>query len=184
MIHDGTKLIRFCKVRIMRELFRCLVIFTGVCAAQGYVVQSSMAADRPASVDASNADPPSSRREDYEAFALNRQGNPSRGKGLFENEKRRLAASAIPTSGGPMAYGSIGPDGGYTLRTAGSDGLIPGDYTATVVAYAKDPWEGITEAEVDQIRLVPARFANPQTSDQRFSIAAGENHCDIRLISR
>jgi hypothetical protein len=78
-----------------------------------------------------------------------------------------------PTAGGPMAYGTIGSDGGYTLRTAGSDGLIPGDYTATVVAYAKEPWEGITEEQVEQIRLVPGRYADPKTSEQEFVVVAG-----------
>jgi hypothetical protein len=89
-----------------------------------------------------------------------------------------------PTAGGPMAYATIGPDGGYTLRTAGSDGLIPGEYTATVVAYTQDPWEGITEEQVDQIRLVPARYADSNTSGQEFVVVAGANECDIRLSSQ
>jgi hypothetical protein len=88
-----------------------------------------------------------------------------------------------PTAGGPLAYGTIGPDGRYALRTAGSQGLIPGVYAATVVAYTKEPWEGIADEQVEQIRLVPPRYAEPKTSDQQFNIAAGANQCDMRLTS-
>jgi hypothetical protein len=117
------------------------------------------------------------------------------GKGLYTAEvtgkvtldDKPLAKGDVmfhPTAGGPMAYGTIRPDGGYALRTAGSDGLIPGDYTATVVAYTKDPWEGITDEQVEQIRLVPGRYADPNTSEQEFAVVAGTNECHIRLRSR
>jgi hypothetical protein len=117
------------------------------------------------------------------------------GKGLYTAEvtgnvtldDKPLAKGDVmfhPNAGGPMAYGTIGPDGGYTLRTAGSDGLIPGNYTATVVAYTKEPWEGITDEQVEQIRLVPGRYSVPNTSEQEFTVVAGTNECPIRLSSR
>jgi hypothetical protein len=89
-----------------------------------------------------------------------------------------------PKAGGPMAYGTIDSDGHYSLRTAGSSGLIPGDYTATVVAFAKEPWEGITAKQVEEIRLTPRRYAEPGTSDQQFTIVAGANTCDLHLSSK
>ncbi len=86
-----------------------------------------------------------------------------------------------PVNGGPLAYGSIDPKGRYVIHTAGSQGLIPGEYIATIVAFSKEPWLGITTEQVEQIRLAPRQYSDPKTSTARFRVAEGANECDIHM---
>jgi hypothetical protein len=104
--------------------------------------------------------------------------------GIVTLDKKPVPTGQVmfhPTAGGPMAYGAIGAEGHYEIRTAGSEGLIPGEYTVTIVSLTKEPWEGITAEQVEQIRRVPRRYSDPATSNQKFKIASGANQCDLPL---
>ena len=63
-------------------------------------------------------------------------------KGLVTLDGEPLTTGVItfnPTAGGPTAYGAIGTDGRYELRTGAAAGLTAGEYVVTVAANAAAP---------------------------------------------
>ena len=86
-----------------------------------------------------------------------------------------------PTAGGPVAYALIGADGRYSARTGSDEGLVAGDYVATVVAMSGSR-PGSKNFFMDLgTRLVPARYGDPKRSGLHFTIAPGVNHIDLPL---
>jgi hypothetical protein len=86
-----------------------------------------------------------------------------------------------PVGRGPLAFAQVDEHGTYSVQTAGSKGLIPGKYQITVIAFKKEPWDGITRAELDEIRLIPVRYSSPETSGLQVDVEKGANHCDLNL---
>ena len=78
-----------------------------------------------------------------------------------------------PDMPGAAAYAAIDENGNYTVRTGNDQGLIPGDYVATVVATTGPPPNGKL--------LTPSRYGNVQQSGLRFAVAPGDNRIDIGL---
>lgn len=73
----------------------------------------------------------------------------------------------------PKPRATVGPDGSFTLTTyEGQDGAPEGEYVLTVQWY-KPVRQG---AElVSGPNVLPRKYASPQTSDVRITVAAGEN---------
>lgn len=92
-----------------------------------------------------------------------------------------------PAGSGPSAYGAIGPDGRYELRTGASTGLATGKYAVTVAANAAAPdraggetWPG-TERTLPLI--TPRKYADRDKTPLRATVTAGHQRLDFDLVS-
>ncbi len=101
------------------------------------------------------------------------------GKPLERGTIQFVPDSSQGTSG-PPAVGSIGPDGRYTLETAGVEGAIVGFHKVSV--YAVDEPEDET---LPPRLLIPRRYFTPDTSGLTAEVKAGEdNELDFPLKSK
>ena len=89
-----------------------------------------------------------------------------------------------PEEGGAVAYGSIGSDGSYRIKTGAAQGLKPGPYVVTVVAN-EDPPDVIDESrgEVVPERFTPEIYARKDTSPLQVTIQPGPNDVPLTLTS-
>jgi hypothetical protein len=87
----------------------------------------------------------------------------------------------IPVTAGPAAMGSIGPDGKYTLQTAGQPGAVPGKYRVAIVAVEVTP--GLPEdPNAGSRQLIPEKYGSDSTSGlEREVVADKENVIDFTL---
>jgi hypothetical protein len=102
-----------------------------------------------------------------------------------------------PTAGGPAAYGAIGTDGRYELRTGAAQGLAAGEYVVTVAANAAAPAEppqtpSTAEAAAEAAPaagppvlplLTPEKYADLDRTPLRASIKGGEQVLEFHLGS-
>lgn len=86
-----------------------------------------------------------------------------------------------PKGTAPVAYGQIQSDGTYTASTGSSEGITPGEYTATVVATKPDP---DPSDEKPPEPLTPVRYASPETSGLDVTVRSGQNHLPLELRSK
>ena len=86
-----------------------------------------------------------------------------------------------PSDGGPAAYGQIGTDGGYSLKTGRQRGIDPGEYVVTVVA-ATPPSEQ-NGLEMPGQLLTPERYGRTEQTDLHFTVRSGGNRFDLPLTS-
>ena len=87
--------------------------------------------------------------------------------------------------GGPVAYGTIHPDGSFAMRIGqgrvsnlDQSEIYPGDYTATVVVNAPstpDPAEGEGAPPIPGMKITAAKYGNKATSELQYSIRPGLN---------
>ena len=86
---------------------------------------------------------------------------------------------------GITAYGSIQPNGRYTLQTGSDHGLPVGEYTVTVVA--TEPVSTPTdprESPVPPKLITPPKYNDPALSGLKFTIKTGSNGIDLSLNSK
>jgi hypothetical protein len=118
-------------------------------------------------------------------------GQPGAVTGLVTLDGEPLTTGVIaftPAGSGPSAYGAIGPDGRYELRTGGAAGLAVGEYVVTVAANAAAPdrpasgaWPGSERA----LPLVtPGKYADRDKTPLRAKVAAGGQQLDFVLVSQ
>ncbi|MFW5693097.1 MAG: hypothetical protein ACOCWL_02675 [Thermoguttaceae bacterium] len=82
---------------------------------------------------------------------------------------------------GPPAVGNIGPDGRYTLQTAGVRGALIGHHKVRVEARA----EPKNEMDTLPPSLIPERYNSEQTSGLTVEVTAeGRNEHNLELTSR
>lgn len=88
-------------------------------------------------------------------------------------------ASSLPKGAkGTPAVGNIGPDGHYTLKTAGVEGAIVGLHKINVRAQA-EPKNGM---DTWPPSLILEKYNNEQTSGLTFEVKADQkNTCDLKL---
>jgi hypothetical protein len=84
---------------------------------------------------------------------------------------------------GTIGYGKIDTQGNYTISTATTEGLVPGSYTATVVATEAIP-ESTGNVEVTPKVLTPAKYSEATTSDLKFDVKGGNNDIPLKLNSK
>lgn len=117
-------------------------------------------------------------------------GQPGAVSGLVTLDGKPLTTGVItftPAGSGASAYGAIGPDGRYELRTGGAAGLAAGEYVVTVAANAAAPdrsagiaWPGSERA----LPLVtPGKYADRDKSPLRASVATGGQQLNFALVS-
>lgn len=92
-----------------------------------------------------------------------------------------------PARTGPSAYGEIGPDGRYELKTGSEKGLEPGEYVVTVAA--NEPGPDVPESETGAappIRplMTPSKYADVGTSPLRITVKPGSQKLTIELESK
>ncbi len=91
-----------------------------------------------------------------------------------------------PSGEGPSAYGQIGQDGAYELRTGREEGIPSGNYIVTVVAY-EPPAVRQTAAggpPPPGPPITPAWYRSPNSSGLEFTVAGGSNEINLELTSQ
>lgn len=104
---------------------------------------------------------------------------PSQVSGTVTLDGKALPVGTVtfrPVTEGAVAYGSIDPNGNYTVRTGTDKGLVSGEYVVTVVATTGVPPMGKL--------LIPPRYGNPKESGLRFTVDASTNRIDLPLRSK
>ena len=102
---------------------------------------------------------------------------PAKGIITFKGEPISGALVALhpktPTAGTPNPRANVGKDGAFQVSTyVTADGAPAGDYTLTVLWYK--PIKNGADV-VSGPNVIPAKYANPNTSDLVVSIKQGEN---------
>ncbi len=102
---------------------------------------------------------------------------PAKGTITFKGQPVSGALVALhpkaPIAGTPNPRANVGKDGSFQVSTyVTADGAPEGDYTVTVLWY-KPVKKG--EDIVSGPNVIPAKYANPNTSDLVVSIKQGEN---------
>ena len=83
-----------------------------------------------------------------------------------------------PTAGGPVATGTIQSDGSFSVTTATTQGLSPGEYKVTVVATDPPPASDTGE-ELPGVLLTAPEFGRLDSTPLTFTVQAGANNFDI-----
>jgi hypothetical protein len=86
-----------------------------------------------------------------------------------------------PVGPGPISYSSIASDGSYQIRTASRQGVLPGQYVATVSWLSGPPSPGMTLRQLQALEKVPVRYCAKETSDLHLDVKSGRNSIDLKL---
>ncbi len=127
-------------------------------------------------------------------------GQPGRVKGLVTLDGKPLPTGVITfnaAESGAAAYGAIGPDGRYELRTGAAAGLGLGDYVVTVAANAaaseqapaletsagRDEEDGDGGPQPTLPLMTPQKYADRDRTPLRATVKWGEQVLDFALVS-
>lgn len=91
------------------------------------------------------------------------------------------AVTFVPSGGGPSSAGSLKNDGTFTVSTGALPGIAPGDYQVGVTALTPVSSGGRDAPPEIPKALIPARFADPKTSNLKYTIKSGQGKQDIAL---
>ena len=91
-----------------------------------------------------------------------------------------------PVGSGPVAIGTIGPDGRYELAVGQDRSVPPGDYVVTVeatepVAAEPAPAKGPPRPPAAPKGLTPDKYADKAATDLRFTVKPGGNTINLEL---
>jgi len=117
-------------------------------------------------------------------------GQPGKVSGVVTLDGAPLSTGVItfnPAVSGPSAYGAIGADGRYELRTGATAGLAAGEYVVTVAANAaaqEQPGAGSWPGTERVLPLVtPRKYADREKTPLRATVREGGQTLDFALIS-
>jgi hypothetical protein len=117
-------------------------------------------------------------------------GQPGKVSGVVTLDGAPLSTGVItfnPAVSGPSAYGAIGADGRYELRTGATAGLAAGEYVVTVAANAaaqEQPGAGSWPGTERVLPLVtPRKYADREKTPLRATVKAGGQKLDFALVS-
>jgi hypothetical protein len=100
----------------------------------------------------------------------------------------RGTVTFLPVQDGQIGYGSIQPDGRYTVETgtgaARAKGLATGEYRVAVVATGDPPKTDPRGPEQPPPLLVPAKYTQADTSGLRYTVAPAGGKFPIALQSK
>lgn len=108
------------------------------------------------------------------------------GKPVSEGWVTFLATT--PSEGMPNrpATGDLQPDGTYQMRTIKpGDGVVPGEYVVTIVAYEYDKWTPPQTPDDHPDYTIPKKYVSAQTSGLTITIPAdakGSIEKDFNLV--
>jgi hypothetical protein len=77
---------------------------------------------------------------------------------------------------GPMAKGSIQPDGKYMLKTGETPGAMPGWYRVTIIAVEEARFPAGSNSLTVPRSLVPEKYRDPQLSDLTCEVKPGQDN--------
>ena len=75
-----------------------------------------------------------------------------------------------PAEAGPLSYSNIESDGSYQIRTASRQGVLPGQYVATVSYRSGPPSPGMSIREIKALEKVPISYCTKETSDLHVEV--------------
>jgi hypothetical protein len=94
----------------------------------------------------------------------------------------RGTVTFIPQGAGAPAYGMIGSDGAYSLRTGSEEGLASGTYTAAVAANETSTASGKDGGPPPLGKsITPEWYRDPATSGLTYTVEPGDNEINIEL---
>jgi hypothetical protein len=108
-------------------------------------------------------------------------------EGVVSLDGKTLEGGSVafyPVQAGPLSYSDIGSNGSYQIRTASRQGVLPGQYVATVSWRSRPPSPGMSLREILALEKVPTRYCTKQTSDLRIDVEPGKNTIDLKLVSK
>jgi hypothetical protein len=106
-------------------------------------------------------------------------------KGIVSLDGKALEGGSVtlyPVGPGPLSYSSIASDGSYQIRTASRQGVLPGQYVATVSWRSGPPSPGMTLRQLQALEKVPIRYCAVETSDLHLDVQPGRNSIDLKLV--
>lgn len=91
-----------------------------------------------------------------------------------------------PANSGPSAYGQIGQNGEYELRTGREIGIPPGQYLVTVVANEPPPLKQTASGGPPPPGppITPAWYRSPDLSGLTFNVEPGSNDINLELTTQ
>jgi hypothetical protein len=107
-------------------------------------------------------------------------------EGTVQLDGKELDGGSVtfyPVNTGPVSYGDISSGGAFHLRTASHDGVIPGQYVATVSYRSGHPSPTMTIKEVEALEKVPIRYCTKERSDLRVEVKPGKNTVDLKMTT-
>jgi hypothetical protein len=116
--------------------------------------------------------------------------HPAKGEASFEGKPIPNASIILypinPSSDNhPRPKAAVGPDGRFALGTYGTDDGAPaGEYKVSIVWNAPPTPQEIRDDRYRPRNLLPARYANPDTSGLTVRIAAGDNRLPAFVLKR
>jgi hypothetical protein len=108
-------------------------------------------------------------------------------EGMVSLDGKALEGGSVafyPVQSGPLSYSDIGSNGSYQIRTASRQGVLPGQYVATVSWRSRSPSPGMSLREILALEKVPIRYCTRQTSDLRIEVEPGSNSIDLKLTTK
>jgi hypothetical protein len=108
-------------------------------------------------------------------------------EGIVSLDGKALEGGSVtlhPVGPGPLSYSSITSDGSYQVRTASRQGVLPGQYMATVSWPSGPPSPGMTLRQLEALERVPIRYCGEKTSDLNLDVKPGKNSIDLKLITK
>ena len=105
-------------------------------------------------------------------------------EGIVSLDEKPLEGGSVnfyPAESGPLSYSDIGSDGSYQIRTASRQGVLPGQYVATVSYRSGPPSPGMTLRQILALEKVPIRYCTKETSDLHVEVKPGRNSIDLKL---
>jgi hypothetical protein len=91
-----------------------------------------------------------------------------------------------PQGGGPAAFGLIGADGTYLLRTGREEGLPAGQYSVTVAANEQANWDPSKGGGPPPPGkpITPEWYRDVATSGLSFNVEPGDQEINLELNSK
>ena len=108
-------------------------------------------------------------------------------EGIVSLDGKPLEGGSVtfyPAVSGPLSYSGIGSQGSYEIRTASRQGVLPGQYVATVSYRSGPPSPGMTLRQLQALEKVPIRYCTKETSDLHVEVQPGRNSIDLQLVKR
>jgi hypothetical protein len=116
-------------------------------------------------------------------LGCNNRGATVNGNVRLDGEPLTLGTVTFhPLGEGRSGYGSIAPDGSYSIHAGNGDGIPAGRYAVTVVALepptpSNSPFGMPTPGK----HITPPRYASRSTSELTAQVQAGPNRLDLEL---
>ena len=105
------------------------------------------------------------------------------GRVTLDGEPLPTAVITFISDGGTSGYANVEPDGDYVAKSGSDEGLKPGKYRISVVAFKPEVITDRKEAKVPQ-PITPARYTDPAKSGFEFNLTEAGGTYDLELKSK